>query len=118
MTDLLPCPFCGRADLLGVEPAPEGGFLVVMCRACGAHGPVGRGVLEDAEAVANWNRRPAPPSSSGETTAARHWCLGTKAARVGRLEDCRDCDVVAEHIAKELVAPAPSRDAGTDGGGA
>lgn len=57
----LPCPFCGRTDLLGVERHPESGFLCVRCRACGAVGPAGRGLdgepLGDHEATAHWNRR-------------------------------------------------------------
>lgn len=60
---ILPCPFCGRSDLLGVEPVAERGFLAVKCRACGAVGPGGRSNLDDPiaerEAVEQWNRRPA-----------------------------------------------------------
>lgn len=61
------CPFCGRADLLGVEPSPEdGGFLSVKCRACGARGPC-RTAADADEAIALWNRRACAP---GETERA------------------------------------------------
>ncbi len=62
-----PCPFCGRADLLDFEPKPTTGYVAVMCRVCGAHGPAGRSSVEDeqrtaalgleSEAIAHWNRR-------------------------------------------------------------
>lgn len=57
----LPCPFCGRTDLLGVEPSPESGFLMVKCRACGGAGPAWghNGPHGRAEAIAHWNRRSA-----------------------------------------------------------
>lgn len=67
VADMLPCPFCGRTDLLGVEPLAERGFLAVKCRACGGIGPGGRTSPYDErgridrvahrEATANWNRR-------------------------------------------------------------
>lgn len=64
----LPCPFCGRSDLVGIEPHPvgiephpESGFLCVRCRACGGIGPAGRNPqgdpMADHEATAHWNRR-------------------------------------------------------------
>jgi Lar family restriction alleviation protein len=63
--DLLPCPFCGRSDLLGFEPRPESGFMGVRCRACGAIGPGGRATegetTAQAEAAAHWNRRVLSP---------------------------------------------------------
>lgn len=53
------CPFCGRSDLLGVEPHPEGGFLSVRCRACGCIGPARRSE-SDGEAWAAWSARKTP----------------------------------------------------------
>lgn len=57
----LPCPFCARTDLLGIEPHPESGFLCIRCRACGGSGPAGRSGHGDPmgghEATAHWNRR-------------------------------------------------------------
>jgi Lar family restriction alleviation protein len=61
--ELLPCPFCGRTDLLGVEPKTESGFLAVRCRACGTHGPA-RTAESDDEAIALWNSRASLPSES------------------------------------------------------
>lgn len=56
-----PCPFCGRSDLLGVEPRPDSGFLGGRCRACGAIGPTGRSAAGEPRAeemaIAHWNRR-------------------------------------------------------------
>lgn len=58
VSEMLPCPFCGKRVLLGVEMAPVSGCPAVWCRACGAWGPPGRGNAEDSgEAIANWNRR-------------------------------------------------------------
>lgn len=56
------CPFCGRNDLLGVEPRPEGGFLSVRCRACGCIGPARRSE-SDEEAWAAWSYRKTPNAS-------------------------------------------------------
>lgn len=66
---MLPCPFCGRTDLLGVEHHPEKGFLCVRCRACGAIGPAGRSVgieraVDRAEAIAHWNRCAESPEQA------------------------------------------------------
>jgi Lar family restriction alleviation protein len=67
---MLPCPFCGRADLLSFEPYPVSGFLGVKCWACGCIGPHGRGHSVDAldqqreEAVAHWNARGGRDSSA------------------------------------------------------
>lgn len=57
----LPCPFCGRTDMIGIEPHPESCFRCIRCRACGAIGPAGRSLdgdpMGDHEATAHWNRR-------------------------------------------------------------
>lgn len=60
MTVLLPCPFCGRTDLLGFESTGEAGFLAVKCRACGTHGPA-KLSMHEHEAAAHWNNRAAQP---------------------------------------------------------
>jgi hypothetical protein len=61
---MLPCLFCGRIDLLGVEPRPNSGFMSVLCRVCGCIGPGGGDIAgeatAEAEVIAHWNRRPAP----------------------------------------------------------
>ncbi len=54
--ELMPCPFCGRSDLLSFEPYPEDGFIGVRCRACGCIGPAKASETE-AEAAAHWNAR-------------------------------------------------------------
>lgn len=59
LTHVSACPFCGRSDLLGVEPHSEGGFLSVRCRACGCIGPARRSE-SDVEAWAAWNDRKTP----------------------------------------------------------
>ena len=62
---LFPCPFCGRGDLLGIEPHPEGGFLSVRCRACGCIGPARRAESE-REAVNAWMHRAEQPNTTNE----------------------------------------------------
>lgn len=53
MDELLPCPFCGTTDHLGMY-----GMLAphVECRNCGTHGPVPRDGNPE-EAVDLWNSR-------------------------------------------------------------
>ena len=53
MADLKPCPICG-SDFLRVSDFEE----YVACEDCGTLGPSGR---NEAEAIAAWNRRAAPP---------------------------------------------------------
>jgi Lar family restriction alleviation protein len=55
---ILPCPFCGSADL-GISPN-AGRFrhrMAVCCRTCLAYGPE-RICCDDA--IAAWNKRSAP----------------------------------------------------------
>jgi Lar family restriction alleviation protein len=65
MTDnlppLLPCPFCGRSDLLGFEFV-ENGFTAVSCRACGARNG-GNRAETNKDASLYWNRRAAVESA-------------------------------------------------------
>ena len=78
ITGMLPCPFCGRSDLLGVEPHPEKGFTVVRCRACGAIGCGGRSAPgernAEREAIAHWNQRDdsAEQAARRETAGREH----------------------------------------------
>ena len=58
----LPCPFCGRTDLLGVESHPDRSLgspsttlACVRCRACGTAGPATKGSRGDA--IERWNCR-------------------------------------------------------------
>jgi Lar family restriction alleviation protein len=61
----LPCPFCGRNDLLAVEPGEHPGVLQVVCRHCGARGPTRH---DRNEAKLRWNARAAD-----ETPARPTW---------------------------------------------
>lgn len=49
MPDLAPCPFCGETETLRFV------LMQVHCGVCGAAGPID---VSDAQAAANWNRRP------------------------------------------------------------
>lgn len=73
-TVMLPCPFCGHDDLLGVENLEtDGGWFVVKCRKCGAHGPVGVSG-SDKEAVLQWNRRAEPITcEAGSMVQRKTW---------------------------------------------
>jgi Lar family restriction alleviation protein len=61
-TELLPCPFCGKANTLKIQKpkgrytAPDNYFVVcdVKDDGCGASGGIKR---TDAEAIAAWNTR-------------------------------------------------------------
>lgn len=59
---MFPCPFCGRSDVLGIEPHPEGRFLSVRCRVCGCIGPARRAESE-REAVNAWMHRAEQPNA-------------------------------------------------------
>jgi Lar family restriction alleviation protein len=67
--DLLPCPFCGNADVM-IDVIDECSKWAVCCDDCGCHGPW---VFDDADpnrnvgatAIEQWNRRP------GEAGAVR-----------------------------------------------
>lgn len=56
MTDLKPCPFCGRKDSVSINHYKSDGewFSYVECKECVASGPVGRQTIDAIEA---WNRR-------------------------------------------------------------
>lgn len=63
---LLPCPFCGgRAEIWKAQGEGRAAWIACMGD-CG--GPDRRGTVltaeyaTDAEAIAAWNRRPAPPA--------------------------------------------------------
>lgn len=60
---LLPCPFCGSADV-AIDVPDYGDVRAVRCRQCEAEGPYDGSRPDHQEhAVAAWNRRaPAPPS--------------------------------------------------------
>ena len=79
---LKPCPFCG-------SPAgwmPEGNHFIVGCGTC--NGQVSR--LDKADAISNWNRRSALPSSP----AAGTFDLGAqRKARSRALRCIRVCDL-------------------------
>lgn len=59
------CPFCGIENP-HLEETDVRSWAVV-CGSCGTIGPVGR---DEVQAVARWNRRPAPGSGSGSASAA------------------------------------------------
>lgn len=58
VADMLPCPFC-RGQTLSVSMHTGSDPPQVRCRDCGARGPHARSDA-NREAIANWNRRPAP----------------------------------------------------------
>lgn len=72
MTDtdaLLPCPFCGsgesrrtmNASFSGVEAIDQDGIAWVQCGTCTCEGPTH---VTSAAAIAAWNRRPSPATST------------------------------------------------------
>lgn len=54
--DLLPCPFCGTANLYNAHPSNAADCGVIACRHCGCEGPDAGG--EDGH-IAAWNIRAA-----------------------------------------------------------
>lgn len=62
---LLPCPFCGGADICH-EPLDYQNGSWVMCESCGASTD---SKDSNAAAIATWNRRAAPPIAPGEREA-------------------------------------------------
>ncbi len=55
MTDLKPCPFCGRKDATTPFPFhPQNGANVIACRGCGAEGP---DCATPEDAAERWNTR-------------------------------------------------------------
>ncbi len=80
--DLEPCPFCGNART-GIGRGPEAGAPFVYCLAydrhkrcgCGSQGPFGNTI---DEAIAAWNKRPAPKAVLTEADAQKideYWPL-------------------------------------------
>lgn len=66
INDLMPCPWCGRDELLSIywEDADEDAIRAgITCWPCQIDGPTGRGEYEDRYEVARnaWNRRPPAP---------------------------------------------------------
>ena len=95
-TDLLPCPFCGGADVyLAPDETGSGGQWVppihVGCKACQLDLVAGD---DRTEAVAAWNRR-APPLSRAQAAEAiirRVWKISTRQDHeITRLVDVQEC---------------------------
>jgi Lar family restriction alleviation protein len=64
----LPCPFCGRADMMGVkelELQNDANVYLVECEECGTEGPSRETQLAAALA---WNSRPGSTGSSSDDT--------------------------------------------------
>lgn len=73
MSELLPCPFCGRESLVFAEPFDDGEQTVVRCVVCNADGPHygDNESTSEEEAAQLWNTRPngevsEPDSAKGE----------------------------------------------------
>lgn len=106
VSEMLPCPFCGKRVLLGVEMAPVSGCPAVWCRACGAWGPPGRGNAEDSgEAIANWNRRKLEPAAAraeaGHLDPSGRWQPGDPASAGSAVHSAAE---IARHEAIRKVA--------------
>ncbi len=55
-TKLLPCPFCGETEFIGVKSKRlfNMDFHYVYCWICGARGPMN---IDKQKAIEAWNRR-------------------------------------------------------------
>src|SRR5471032_281936 len=71
--ELLPCPFCGSADIsageiLGYTQPSGEGYCQSACNACGANSPEAKlrnGEVDygDEKSIAAWNRRSTAPTT-------------------------------------------------------
>jgi hypothetical protein len=77
VAEMLPCPFCGRADVLHVEPFPGSDWPAVRCRACLCIGPPPRPEGRDQRgATASWNRRKPVTGLDAQTLRALGRSMG------------------------------------------
>ena len=58
---LLPCPFCGRDDMLLMTSIPPLDEVFMACNSCGSRGPE---AYDDLKAAGAWNTRAAPDVSA------------------------------------------------------
>lgn len=80
-TELLPCPFCGSAD---VKTVVDDGIHFEQCSKCEATGPTGfkRGNEDDR----NWNTRVAPAEDVREVAKLTIGQFYTSTCGFGRME--------------------------------
>ena len=67
VSELLPCPFCGSADIDPEGWATKGGIMGPACNACQAS--VGSALLSTEENIAAWNRRALASRAHGDEPA-------------------------------------------------
>ena len=113
VSDMLPCPFCGRADVLHVEAFPGGDWPTVRCRSCLCIGPTPpREGRDQRGAIAIWNRRRPAVGDAYWTCHEEASCTGCgKTAILYRQEGghppwlCGDCERKREREQAEPAVP-------------
>ncbi|MDR8915845.1 Lar family restriction alleviation protein [Burkholderia multivorans] len=97
MSDVLPCPFCGKPPYMATEIDPDE-WWYVACQTPGCILPAAAGHTSIESAIAKWNRR-AHASEGDRIRCSQEGCQ-FKVARIG--EPNAICP--ADHCAMLIVA--------------